>query len=221
MANAVIGTRSWFSTNDLPNDLQPQPHESPKTLLKRAPQSSSADVPVFLYRNEVTYNWLYGIPAIVTLAVFALVLAIVLFMAIIGRIVKPATMSMYLNYTSAGRLLSIIAERDTPSQEDKSVSYEDLNMKSQTLLVSTKSKPLIKVWEDENIYMPAREWIDQKGRTVINLEVMRKDTGLTRNVTGPIYGDSPKLSAPSLQSSYRSLPHRTDFQRLHSLDRTD
>lgn len=219
MANAVIGTRSWFSSNDLPNNLQPGPHGARSILSKRAPSTGSAEVPVYLYRSKVTYNWLYGIPAFITLAVFVLVLGIVLFTAIIGRIVKPKAMSMYLNYTSAGRLLSIIAERDTPSSEDKFVSYEDLKMKSQVSLISSKSKPLVKVWEDENIYTPAREWIDRKGRSIINLESMTKGSTSANNAPSPVYGNSPKISAPSLQGSYRSVPRsNSDFQRLHSSD---
>lgn len=211
MANAVIGTRSWFSSDDLPNNLQPKSPGARSTLSERATSNSTPEVPVYLYHSKVTYNWLYAIPAFITLAVFAIVLAIVLFTAIIGRLVQPKAMSMYLNYTSAGRLLSIIAERDNPSQEDKFVSYEDLKMKSQVSLISTKSKPLVKVWEDENIYTSSREWIDKQGRIVINLESMSKDS------TSPGSTWSPKISAPSLHGSYRSVP-RSDFQRLHSSD---
>lgn len=209
MANAVIGTRSWFSSNDLPNNLQPKPNGAGSTLAKRATSNSTPEVPVFLYHSKVTYNWLYAIPALITLAVFALVLAIVLFTAVIGRLIKPKAMSMYLNYTSAGRLLSIIAERDNPPQEERSISYEDLKMKSQVSLITTKSKPLVKVWEDENIYTSSREWIDKQGRSIINLESMSKDSTSSRNALWP------KISAPSLHGSYRSVP-RSDFQRLHS-----
>lgn len=71
-------------------------------------------VPVLLYAKRVQYNWVYGIPAFIVLAVCGLVLLISILFAFARQ--GTARIRYYLNQLSAGRLL---VTQHYPGQCDK------------------------------------------------------------------------------------------------------
>jgi hypothetical protein len=93
-ANAVVGTKSWLPSPPL-TDLQ-----------KRQDQSSQvAQVPVTVYSSRIQYNWLFAIPALVTLAISGLIGLTTLALMVVGH-ARPSKMKRYLNALSPGRILA-------------------------------------------------------------------------------------------------------------------
>jgi len=112
-ANMLVGTKSWNSGNSLPPNLQKRDTTTGST--------SSVLVPVTVYHNQIRYHWPFAIPALVSLLLFAIILASALLLMLLGR-GGPARVRYYLFHLSAGRLLSSIqypgeCDRRAPTQE--------------------------------------------------------------------------------------------------------
>lgn len=98
MANTVVGANSLLS----------QPGGT-NTAATTAPYLAT------VYTNGVQYNWLYGIPALLLLAIYVLLLAICIFL-LVSRQFTIGLLRHMLNQTAAGR--AVTAERYGHSDEN-------------------------------------------------------------------------------------------------------
>lgn len=97
-ANAVVGSKGWFT--------------NPVSLSKR---NSDGDqqilVPVNQYSRSVRYHLAYAIPAIIVLAIFAVVVCVSFVMTIFGQS-GPNKINVFLMKTSVGRVMASLLTSD-------------------------------------------------------------------------------------------------------------
>lgn len=103
-ANMFVGTRSWNTKSQLPPNTQ-----DPKVKKRQSSSAESSDdgttlVPVKLYRRQIRYRWRFAIPAVLSLLLIALILAMA-FLLFVFRRATPARIDHYLTHLSSGRLL--------------------------------------------------------------------------------------------------------------------
>jgi hypothetical protein len=92
-ANMVVGTKGLH------------PHESSKRKRDGTTSRTSKTPHVINYTRRVKYKYVYGIPAFLTLVLFAAATLLTIFFAIFSG-AKPSTMRTFLQHTSAGRFLT-------------------------------------------------------------------------------------------------------------------
>jgi hypothetical protein len=102
-ANLVVGTKSL------------QPDESSKRKRDDTASSNSRTPHVVNYTRRVNYNYVYGIPAFLTLVLFAAATLSTIFFALFSG-AKPSTMRTFLQHTSAGRFLTSQSHAGQSSQ---------------------------------------------------------------------------------------------------------
>lgn len=120
------------------------------------------------YRDGVTYEWIYAIPAFLTLALLAVILILVAYVTIIEK-TRAQTMHFYLNWTSPGRLLAAIQDQQsqTPTAIDTSYRVDAMD-KGCNMKDSDKGGNL----EDFHIMVPSKEWPKTHGKRIINLDAV-------------------------------------------------
>lgn len=179
MANALIGTRSRLSDNSLPNNIQPKQASARDSASKRdtSPGSatSNAEVPIRLYRNQVTYRWLFAIPALLTLALLALILAISLCLTAVGQMAGPRTLRSLLHWTSAGRLLAMLKDQQAIGSIEETTAYHNDISEEQSAATSLKSGPLLtarEVREVRPMDVRSKQWMKTEGLRTIDLDAI-------------------------------------------------
>ena len=119
-ANYLMGTRSWNRASDwLPPNLQ-----DPKSNRRQAESVSDRDgqtrVPVQVYQRKIRYHWYFAIPALASLLLVGLVVALALLLMMFGR-GTPSRIDHYLVHLSSGRLLGSMQypseDKDAPTTE--------------------------------------------------------------------------------------------------------
>ena len=94
LANSILGTRGW-----IPSPAHPSKSSDP------IPDYGPAMVPVILYHHRVRYNWLFFIPAAITLFCLLLAAVTAILLAILGH-ARPARVRHFLTHTSSGRIFT-------------------------------------------------------------------------------------------------------------------
>lgn len=105
-ANSVVGTRGWgLSPPKFKNFTEP---EQARRLLKRDEDGGapSKHVPVIVYEKAIRYKMWYSVPAIIALAIGALIVGLVASLAITGK-TSPKRMRHFLDITSLGRVIAV------------------------------------------------------------------------------------------------------------------
>jgi hypothetical protein len=112
-ANMVVGTKGL------------QPHDNAKS--KRDGAFSGSKTPAVVnYTRRVQYKYVYGIPAFLTLALFAASALATLFFSFLSG-ASPSTMRTFLQHTSAGRFLTSQGGQSTHTSygEHTPMSHDD------------------------------------------------------------------------------------------------
>lgn len=178
MANALVGTRSRLSNNALPHDIQPKlaPPASPNKKRDTAKEhlQTRVEVPIRLYRDKVTYHWLFAIPALLSITLLALMLVIILCLTVVGRMAGPSTLRFYLNWTSAGRLLATLKDQQATNSTIETTSYREDSSDNQSATTSLKKETLVSVGEEHHMNTPSSQWIKTEGQRMIDLNALSK-----------------------------------------------
>ena len=95
-ANMLVGTRSWNTKSNVPSNLQKRD--------EGLADGEDALVPVTIFERQVRYHWYYAIPAVLSLALVALICLSAFLLLIFGN-GRPSRIDHYLKNLSAGRLL--------------------------------------------------------------------------------------------------------------------
>lgn len=102
-ADMVVGTKSL------------QTHGSSMRICNDTAVEKIKTPPVITYTRCIKYNYVYGIPAFLTLVLFTLAtLSSILLALFTGA--KPSTMRTFLQHTSAGRFLTLQSQASQSSQ---------------------------------------------------------------------------------------------------------
>jgi hypothetical protein len=110
-ANMVVGTKGL------------QPHKDSNRKHDSTASSQAKAPPVTNYTRRVKYKYVYGIPAFLTLVLFAAAILSTILAALFSG-AKLSTMRTVLHYTSAGRFLTRQSQEHSPSLQDD--GYSDL-----------------------------------------------------------------------------------------------
>lgn len=98
-ANALVGTKSWISGNQLPPDLQKR-----QSSIISSGQTAN-QVPVHVYERKIRYRWAFGIPAALSLIMVGIICLAALGSLLSGR-GTPTRVRHYMWRLSAGRILA-------------------------------------------------------------------------------------------------------------------
>jgi len=200
MANAIIGTRSRISDDSLPNNIQPRLHarndEPEHKVAKRdVLPISTGSFPVHLYRSQVTYRWVYAIPAILSLALVASILLIIVYLTVVGKIASPRMLRFYLHWTSAGRLLAVTRDLQAVAAIDESSSYEPDVSHSQPVPGVFRRGTVAIECEKDHKNIPSARWTKTAGRQTVDMAAVSET-----------YASSNAFTEKASKIEYKSLP---------------
>jgi hypothetical protein len=122
-ANMLTGTRSQFTITNLGSNM---------STFEKNDQSQLGQVPVHLYRREIRYRWIYGIPAFLSLlpVVLVLVSAIVALLTDRGSIKR---VKHYLWNLSPGRILTTFIYGSSHMHSDTKEWIREMGIKNVTI----------------------------------------------------------------------------------------
>jgi hypothetical protein len=106
-ANALVGTRGWNTKSLLPPNLQDPKKKKRQSDGTNSDDEGSTRVPVKLYARRIRYRWYFAIPAILSLLLIGLIVAVAIILFIFRR-GTPERIEHYLTHLSSGRLLGAI-----------------------------------------------------------------------------------------------------------------
>jgi hypothetical protein len=107
-ANMVVGTKGLES------------HSA--CMRKRDDAATRKTPPVVNYTRRIQYKYVYGVPAFLTLALFALSIITTIVLAVFSG-AKPSTLKLFLHHTSAGRFLTSQSQAAASSRHSSMTGY--------------------------------------------------------------------------------------------------
>ena len=105
-ANAVVGTKGWgIAPPEFKNHTEAA---SSRRLLKRDDNNGAPSeyVPITVYERAIRYKVPYAVPAIIVLAIGAVIVGLVVSLAVIGK-TSPEKIRHFLDITSVGWVIAV------------------------------------------------------------------------------------------------------------------
>lgn len=173
IANAITTVRSTLSSNGLLSDTQPAPSEKRATEAA-APLVNGAQnaFAVYTYENRITYNWPFGIPIFLALLLVGGIVFAGIALLFLGQLPGPSTMSYFINHTSAGRLLALLAHGGSSGQtspQSSSPYARDQKHPSDYVRASVGTGRDIPT---SSLSMPSKDWQETVGRRMVNIDFL-------------------------------------------------